>query len=66
MKKRGSRYTQITKRLGQLMVQDAIRNAVSRLHVFAELLSFSIDENMIHEILEDFRDEGTGPRDVTG
>ena len=66
MKKRGSRYTHITKRLGQLMVQDASRNAVSRLHVFAELPSFSIDENMIHEILEDFRNEGTGPRDVTG
>ena len=66
MKKRGSRYTHITRRLGQLMVQDASRNAVFRLHVFAELLSFSIDENMIHEILEDFRNKGTGPRDVTG
>lgn len=55
----------ISKRLSQVMVQDASRNAVSRLHVFAELLSFSIDENMIHEILDDFRCEGTVASDAT-
>ncbi len=54
----------ITKRLSHVKVRDASRNAVSRLHVFAELLSFSIDENVIHEILEDFRSEGTGLHDV--
>lgn len=55
----------ISKRLSHVMVQDASRNAVSRLHVFAELLSFSIDENMIHEILDDFRSEGTVASDAT-
>ena len=54
----------ITKRLSHVKVRDASRNAVSRLHLFAELLSFSIDENVIHEILEDFRSEGTGLHDV--
>ncbi len=51
----------ISGRLGFVKVRDASRNAVSRLHAFSELLSFSIDENLVKEILDDFRHEGSGP-----
>lgn len=50
----------ISKRLETVKVRDASRNAVSHLHIFAELLAFSIDENMLKEVLDDLRNEDVG------
>ncbi len=47
----------ISERLGAVQVRDASRNAVSHLHIFAELLTFSIDENILKEVLDDLRAE---------
>ena len=43
----------LSDRISKLEVRDASHNAVVHLHSFAELMRFSLDEEALHEVLDD-------------